>query len=427
MSVKQKKNFKFVIFYACVLILIVGCTIRLYDSFVKNDQVDFTRFVDCAETALRGDNFYDISKLKYAHNTEPVLVFPGMLLFYIPFAVIDINVGRGIYYIFNIIATLFVFVWGFHLTGGLKKVKLKSPDINAALFFAGIFVFLNSAPVLMNLRHGQQTIFISCGILLLLSLKSRYVGTVMFSLATLMKYSMMSLFAPLLFLKKRYFICIVAFFLFLLLCLYPVLLGYNVLELYQRYVEAMINVFNGGCCSFKVSGYNMLQIEFFQACYLNLIGKFVAAAIALAIIWRERKKPGISLNLILVIFCFTMLISYHRLYDLSIVMLLLLLKTRYLIVARDWKNSLICVAFLFCYTIPFSWVLELSDIVGRIFPLKGFVQLCNYRQFSHLLPVSAWMMLALSVYVLYLYMRTGEEFVFQLEPAGSKDNSEEKK
>lgn len=419
MKIALNDNFKRYLFYCIVLVGLAFCAFRGVDAYKKNSSlIDLTGFVACANAAWKGLDFYDLNNLaeyyKEIDKNHPAIAFPGMLLFYIPLAWIDMDIVRPLHYILSILGAMLIFVMGFKITGLLEKVDFKTPNQNTAVFFIAWFLFFNSSPVLMCLRHGQQMIWTTMALLFFFSCRSRYTKTVLFGLSTLLKYSMVTLFAPMLFLKKQYFICIAAFILFVCLALFPVLLGFNPVTLYLQYFDVIKQAMTGAC-SFQGSGYNMLQIDFFSIPHLNTIGKLIIAAIILPIMWKERGKEEFSLNLLLLLFCFSMLLSYHRLYDNVIVLLFLLLKAHFLVLKKDWRNVAVCAMFMGFFIIPLSWVLRVSNALGQAFPQLGNIfYLCNFSNLNTLLPIPALVQLALSFYVLYLYFHTDSGYIFKL-------------
>jgi hypothetical protein len=132
--------------------------------------------------------------------------------------------------------------------------------------------------------------------------------------------------------------------------------------------------------------------------------------------WKERKTEGIGLNLLMLVFCLTALVSYHRLYDNVILVLLLIVKTNFLVFRKDWKNSVICSAFLAYYLIPVSWIFEIADIIGsNVLWLHNVFYLSPYAQYSQVLPVIAFSQTVLGLYLLYLYLKTEEDYIFRLD------------
>lgn len=97
----------------------------------------------------------------------------------------------------------------------------------------------------------------------------------------------------------------------------------------MSYAHVIMNTLNSGCNSFQLAGHDMLQFGYFINPTINLLGKLLFVISILFVFWRERNKTGISLNLLMLVFCLAMLVSYHRLYDNIILMLLLTIKTNF--------------------------------------------------------------------------------------------------
>ena len=412
----KKESVKRLVFYTGVFFLVIFCVARMHHAYTQNIGVDFTLFFSCTYAAVRGQDFFDVKNLVFYEWEESLMVLPGLLIFYIPYMLLNIHNARLLYFLVSLSASVFVYIWAFKLTGLLKKVDFRNPNLNALMFFAGGFIFLNSSPQLMCQRNGQVGIWVLLLTLLFFSVKNKYFKASLFGLATVFKYSMMTFFAPLLFLKKQYFICIAGFIVFLLVCMWPALAGYNIIDLYLRYIQVISNTIGGGCNSFELAGHDMLQFGFFRMTFLNQLGKLFFAGTMLFIFWKERKKEGLGLNLLLLVFCFTMLVSYHRLYDNIIVVLLLLIKTNFLVLKKDRVNASICGAFLAFYMIPVSWVLKVADYLGNnVLWLGKIFYTSPYAQFSAVLPLIAWSQTVLGLYLLYLYFKTDNDYTFKLE------------
>ncbi|MFA7183324.1 MAG: hypothetical protein WC082_00430 [Victivallales bacterium] len=412
---KRKEFFKRLVFYLSIFIFFVFCCVKIVFAYFNNMGIDFTLFYSCTYAAMRGKDFFDVSNLVFHQWEEPLMVLPGLLIFYIPYMLLDIKSAHLLYFLLSLGASVFVYVWIFKLTGLLKKVDFRNPNLNALLFVAGAFVFLNSSPQLMCQRNGQVTIWVLLALLLFFTGSDKYRRTVWFGLSAVFKYSMITFFAPLLFIKKQYFICFGALTIFLIICAWPAFAGYNIIELYVRYAEVIQNTINGGCNSFELAGHDLLQFGFFRMSLLNLLGKAFFAITMLWILWRERDKEGIGLNLMLLVFCFTMLVSYHRLYDNIIVVLLLLVKINFLILRKDRFNSLICGAFLTFYMIPVSWIFSLADCLGGNPLLARIFYTSPFEDFQTVLPIIAMSQTLLGLYLLYLYLKSEDEYTFPLK------------
>jgi hypothetical protein len=378
--------------------------------------IDFTLFYSCTHAAMHGKDFYDVNNLIFYDWEESLMVFPGLLLFYIPFMLLDVKVAHFVYYLLSLGASMFSYILLFKITGQLKNISFRKPDLNTFVFLAGIFVFFNSSPQLMCQRNGQAGTWVWLLLLLFFFVKNKYLKSVFFGIATVFKYSIMTFFAPLLFLKKQYFTCIAAFIVFLLIGCWPVLAGYNIFELYARYAEVIINTLSGGCNSYELAGQDLLQFGFFRFQPLNVAGKAFFLCFMIYAALKERNKEGIGLNLLLLTFSLTMLISYHRLYDNIILVMLLILKTNFLVQTKNWKNVIMCCCFLGFYLIPISYIFQISSFLGSNIPvLKEVFYLSDYSTYPSILPVVAFSQIAIGIYTIFLYLKTEDNYIFKLK------------
>ena len=416
----RKELIKRLFFYTGILLMLVFFIGRMHHAYTNNIGIDFTLFFSCTYAAMHGRDFFDVKNLIFYEWQESLMVMPGLLIFYIPYMYMNIHSARLLYFLLSLGFSIFAYIWIFRLCGLLGKVNFRNPNLNALLFFLGAFIFLNSSPQLMCQRNGQVSIWVLVLVLLFFTAENKYLRSCLFGFMAVFKYSMLTFFAPLLFFKKQYFICFAAFIFFLMICIWPAYVGYNLTELYLRYVEVIINTINGGCNSFGLAGHDMIQFGYFRMVTLNQLGKIAFAAIMLFIFWRERGKEGISLNLLLLTFCFTMLVSYHRLYDNVVVVLLLLVKANFLILRKDKLNAMICGAFLAFYLIPVSWILEFANYLGTTW-LSRIFHVSAYEDFATVLPIIAWSQTILGIYLLYLYFTSDDDYIFKLETKSARD------
>ncbi len=407
-------------FYAGIFLMLLFCVGRMYHAYINNIGIDFTLFFSCTYAAMHGRDFFDVKNLIFYEWQESLMVLPGLLIFYIPYMYMDIHSARLIYFLLSLGFSIFAYIWIFRLCGLYRKIDFRNPNMNTLLFFSSGFIFLNSSPQLMCQRNGQVSIWVLVLLLLFFSAKNKYLRAFLFGMMAVFKYSMITFFAPLLFLKKQYFICFSALTVFLLICIWPAFAGYNLMELYLRYIEVISNTINGGCNSYMLAGHDMLQFGYFRTTAINMLGKSTFAVIMLLILWRERNKEGVGLNLLLLVFCFTMLVSYHRLYDNVVVLLLLLVKTNFLILKKDKFNAVICGIFLLYYIIPVSWIFELANYLGSTCLSKIFY-VSSFEEYQTVLPIIAWSQTVLGLYLLYLYFKTDDDYIFSLETKSVQD------
>ena len=411
---KRKVSIKNVGFYTLIFLMLLFCIARMIHSYIENVGIDFLLFSSCTYAALRGMDFYDVHNLIFYEWEESLMVLPGLLIFYIPYMFLDIDNARLVYFIVSLAASVFVYIWIFKLSGLLEKVNFRNPNLNTLMFFIGAFVFLNSSPQLMCQRNGQVGIWVLLLLLFFFSTKNKFLRAFLFGLAAVFKYSMMTFLAPLFFLKKQYFICIVGFVVFLLVCMWPALIGYNLIDLYLRYIEVIRHTIGGGCNSYALAGHDMLQFGYCRVTTINILGKIFFGGVMLFVFWRERKNENIGLNLMLLVFCLTMLISYHRLYDNVVLVLLLLVKTNFLIRKKNWLHVAICGFFLLLYMIPIDWILEFANYLGNSW-LDTIFYVSVYSTMDTVLPIIAWAQTILAFYLLYVYFKTEDDYTFKLK------------
>ncbi len=277
------------------------------------------------------------------------------------------------------------------------------------------FLFLNSSPVIMTTRHGQITMFFSIFLLLTIYAKHRWSRTLFFGIAAGMKYSMITIFAPALFLKRYYLTCILAFGIFMFIAISPAFLGNSLIQIYSRYLEVLQSDISSGFNNYAVSGYNMLQLEFFKISGLNSAAKLLCLLLALYIIFRDRRNNSFGMNFLFAIMCLSMLLCYHRLYDIPVIMLCLFANLYLFILKKDFKNVIISLIFAGFFIAPLSAIIVVAERIGTIpYISKVFIMCQYYQDVLPVFPLTAIVFLLLTGYALYLYFRRKEDIVFVL-------------
>ncbi|MHB9139213.1 MAG: glycosyltransferase 87 family protein, partial [Victivallaceae bacterium] len=315
----------------------------------------------------------------------------------------------------NFIAPFILFYLFFNRAGLLAWRDFKRPDNKTLLLTVLGFLFMNSSPVIMTTRHGQITMFFSILLLLTIYARHRWSRTLFFGIAAGMKYSMIVIFAPALFLKKHYLTCILAFGIFALIAMAPAIFGNNLIQTYSRYVEVLQGDISGGFNNYAVSGYNMLQLEFFKFNILNSIAKLLALLLAFYIIFRDRQNNSFGMNFLFAIMCLSMLLCYHRLYDTSVIMLCLIANLYLFILKKDLKNVVISLIFAGFFIAPLSAVIIVAERIGTMpYINKVFIMCQYYQDVLPVFPLNAIMFLLLTGYAVCLYFRRQEDIVFAL-------------
>jgi len=111
-----------------------------------------------------------------------------------------------------------------------------------------------------------------------------------------------------------------------------------------------------------------------------------------------------------------MLVSYHRLHDIPLIMLILLAEFYFFMLKKDKLNMLVSAAFIMFFTAPFSLIIKVSHLLCELPHIGDFIQLGPSDMDIEVLPLSAPVFLLLTVYAFYLYCFKQEAVVFELKP-----------
>ena len=423
MKKKEKKYLKLdtvvnrFFFYMLLFCMFALSLFRIIIPFKDNPLIDFVCYIDTATAICRNLDPYDLRNLRLIDwDCASIGLFPGSFLFFTPFIPMNIDMAKIIHLSLNIIAACGLAWLFFKKARMLDNFDYRKPNVKALLILSMTFIFLNSTPVIMTFRHGQNTIFITLFLVLCLFCRSQWAKVILFSLVAVIKYTMLPLLAPALFLKKNYLFCIVSFLVFLLFTISPVFCGHNIITLYSRYADLILQyVSNGGFNTYVESGYSMLNISFFKLNIINVLGKLFFGLLAAYIIFRERRQNSFGMNFLLVIMCITMLLSYHRLHDIPLIMLIILAEFYFSMLKKDKINMLISAVFIIFFTVPFSLIISLSHLMTKLPHSGDFIQIGHYYlKHMDVFPLSAIVFLLLTIYSLYLYFFKKEDIIFEL-------------
>ncbi len=404
------------IFYMLAFCMFALTLFRIIVTLKDNPLVDFVCHVDTSMAIWRNLDPYNLKNLTLIDWTCPPIVFPGTFLFFTPFIPFNLDTAKVIHLSFNIIAACCLVYLFFKKARMLDNFNYKKHDVKAVLMLFMAFIFLNSTPVTMTFRLGQNTIFLTLFLVLCLYCRNKWSRIILFSLAAVTKYTMLTILAPALFLKKNYLFCLVSFLLFLLFAISPALCGHNIIKLYSRYTDLIQQyVSAGGFNTYAASGYSMLNIGFFKLGIINIPAKLLFGLLGVYIVLRDRRKNSFGMNFILAIMCITMLLSYHRLHDINLIMLVLLAEFYFFMLRKDKINMLISAVFIIFFAVPFSLVLRISHLICKLPHIGDFVQTCHYDISDiDVFPLSAVVFLLLTIYALYIYFHKKEEVIFEL-------------
>lgn len=398
------------LFYGTGVLILTISVLRLVLSLKPHSFTDFYCHFDFTVAVWKNLDPYNLDNLILRKWDDLLIIFPGISFFYFPFLGLGTHLGKFVDLGLNIVMCCFVFFYFLKNTGLLDGISFRQPTLNTFGVILLGAVYLNSSPMMMTFRHGQITLFCTLFMLLTLFTKNKFGKIIFFGLAAGYKYSMLTLFAPAFFLKKNYLVSILAFVLFLLIAIFPLYLGNDIIHLYQRYFEVLQEDIQHGFNNYAKSGYNMLQIEFFRCNYINHAGKLATLLLVIYIMFRERKTTTFGMNYLFVLSCLTMLLSYHRLYDLSFVLLILHAYVFLLLRTRQWFKLVIASAFIGYFMLPFSAIIDFSIELSKIPGIEDFVYISKYYKVQ-VFPLSAVMFLFLSVYSVYLYFSNKDDVI----------------
>lgn len=240
--------------------------------------------------------------------------------------------------------------------------------------------------------------------------------TFLFAFIAVAKYSLLTVFAPLLFFKGHWKICIAAFSIFLLLSIFPVFCGNNLLEIYTDYSNAVaITVQPGGINHFGTHPRGMCNLDFFRNPLINLFLKALVICAVLWLFWRERKKKYLSDTLLLFALSLTLLVSYHRIYDIIFVYPLFFIRLFDFARTKQWWLFGITVLFPLFLSLPRRLLFMLIPSWGGGIPgMDSLVYLTDSPPYSHLFPIMPIFTTVLAFWSLYLYLHVKDPYRFEI-------------
>lgn len=401
-------------------VLLAVTLVRLGTVFHREIFTDYLAYADTTQSIMAGSNPYALENMRYRAWGEAPIVYPGYVFF---FQSIAGNAQKFLpwYLLLSIIASFAALAWL------LKKTGFKgepSPLRNSRGFFICsvlIFAFFNASPVLKTLRLGQSTAIIAFCLVAMLLGRRQIARYFFFGTAAVMKYSLLTVWAPLLFFKKYYRLCLFGLLFFILAGLYPVFFYPNIVGLIKAYLQELASQISGtGFNTYSVSGFDMLHLDFIKSSLVatSLKVTFVAAWIGLFL--KERKQRRISINLLFSASCLTMLISYHRLHD--VITILPFLGLLCYVFFRENKYGLLTISsfFYLYFLIPESIIFRISSFIGtKLLFLQQWIYLCSYsenaEQWNNLVPINAVVMLLLTGFSYYLNACQDSPYYFKLD------------
>ncbi|MCC6797400.1 MAG: DUF2029 domain-containing protein [Candidatus Hydrogenedentes bacterium] len=386
--------------------LIAGGVARLAIIAALNPHyVDFYCFIDATQAVIHGLDPHVLVNLRYTTWNEAPLVFPGLTLFFIPFAILAPAVGKSIYFMANVAAGMAFYGALIRASGICTRYSLREPDLQTMLVTIGGFLFVNSIFFTLCIRVGQVSTVVSLLIILSVCAAREWQRTGAFGLAAVVKYSTVPVLGLQLFLvRRRFLFCVTGFALFAVISIYPALIGHHLIDLYQSYFDCMKRwIAPGAANHFANSGQTMLSSGLFKGMPSVLVNIVVLGLfLGVGLYQRQRLPACLGLHEWFAISCVTMTLEYHRTYDGVLLYPFLLLEVVVLWVGGSKVHAVLLGAFALFFALPGAVVHRLAQSLGKAAGENPVVYLPAGE-----FPLLAFMILVLTLYALFLYARFG--------------------
>ena len=385
---------------------------------------DFAAYSAISRALFEGHNpfpdHFEFLFCRFLWGQTVPIVYPGQMLFFILPGYLWGRTVQVVYIVFNILII-------YYLTGltlvkacGYQWRDLWLPGRKQFIYTVCSFLYLGSISSREGILGGQIPIVLSlCIFFMFWGPASRVLRIFLFAFVALAKYSFLPVFAPLLFFKGYWKLCIAAFCVFVFFSVTPVFCGNNLLDVYTEYIHTVQIIFQPGHINhYSSAPYAMCHLGFFKIPIINHLLKAATAGVIIWLFWRERKTKDISDTLLLLVFCLTLLITYHRHYDLVVVYPLLFIRLFAFAGLGQWFHF--CVTALFpaylCLPLKYSFIVVQSWI-GGIPGLGSLIYLYDNiweTGYNHVFPTIPFYTIALALWSFYLYFHVKDPYLFAI-------------
>lgn len=407
-------------FMLCALILL-----RLAMAYRTALFTDTRFFVETANWVRQGLCPYKPEVFLTKFGAAP-LQSPSMSLLSMPLCFCSITFQNVVFFILGTLAYFAFAVLVFNYFGFNYKEYIKPRWHNLPVLFVLTLVCIAS-PFLGMLRAGQNSSLaaVCLFIAILYPANDKISNIVWLGLSAAFKYSVMTFQIPILVLQRRLKMSVLAFVLFIVLCLSIGIWLDNLVIVFHEYVECVTKSTSYGGNSYGEGSFFFLSIGFLKS---NMINRILRIFICLSYmgvllkIWKRNKakgEKGFPMHLTAVdwgLFTFmTIFFSYHRIQDgvlfmpfLGVIVMELyqncMLKKQF----NDRKSVfqlLLAFLFLLFWMVPSSIVFAVGSKIGRMIPAgEKFVYYSTDKLggFSNIFPIMPFVMLTMIVYCIWL-------------------------
>lgn len=384
---------------------------------------DFTAYCVVSRAIWEGRNpfpdHYEVlfETLQSWGNTVPI-VYPGQWPFFVLPGFLWGSAVKIVYFVLNI--AILYFLTGLTLVKacGYQWRDLGTPGRKQFFYALCCFCFFSSGNVRDGLSAGQIPVILAlCLYGIFWGPHSRVLRTFLFAFIAAAKYSVLPVFAPLLFLKGHWKFCLAAFAVFIFLSVSPVFCGNDLADLYAGYSQAVATTVQPGGINHYGSYPEMCHLAFFKIPVLNHVMVFAAVCLILWLFWRERKTKDIPDTLLLLALSLTMLVSYHRRWDMTLLFPLFFIRLFDFAGKKQWRLWGITALFPLFLILPSRLaVLLIPSWIGAAVPWAGsFLYLYDNvweTQYTHIFPIMPFFSIGLALWSLYLYLHVKDPYRF---------------
>jgi hypothetical protein len=389
------------------------------------NPVDLAAYSAVSRALFEGNNpFPDHTEFLFTYLGEEVpIVYPGqMLLFALP-AYIWGNTLQIIYILINIIVMFFLVALTLVKACGFQWSDFRTPGEKQLCYALCVFLCSVSTNNMTIIRTGQIVLILTlCLYGMFWGPRSNLLRICLFAFIAVTKYSILTVFAPILFFKGHWKLCIYSFCIFVLLSLSPVICGNNLVEVFQGYFKAVKILFQPGQCNHYDMCTLMCHLGFFKISIINHLLKIIVVGIILWLCWREWKNEYFSDTLLMLSLSLTMLISYHGFHDIVLIFPLFLIRLFDFVKTKQWFQFVGTLTFFVYCIIPGTILLHISSWIGKIPRIDSIIYLVNNPwgfKLQHVFPITPFFTIALTLWSLYLYLHVKEQYRFEI-PASNK-------
>lgn len=427
----KKNNWIWFVFSAALILLSVWGLVRHFIAVEKLFLADFCAYSVIARALFEGNNpfpdHYDVLFYQFFWGSTVPIVYPGQMLFFVIPAYLWGSVIQILFFALNIGIVFFLLGLTFVKACGYQPRDLWAPGKKQFVFALCCCVFFLSCGMKDAMKFGQIPIVLALCFYLMFwcadwGRVSFWLRTVLFAFIAVAKYSLLPVVAPILFFKGHWKLCIAAFSLFVFFSISPVFCGNNLVEVYTEYLKAVSQTVQpGGINHYGSYPSGMCHLD----CFKNpVIVYFFKALIICVVLWlfrREYKTKSVSDTLLLLSFSLTMLLCYHRIYDIVFVYPLFAIRLFDFARTRQWLLFGITVLFPLFLILPRKVSYEMiASPIGGISGMNSLVYLTDSEQYPHLFPIMVLFTIALTLWSLYLYLHVKDPYRFEIPIPGKK-------